>query len=198
MIIIGNLSFAQTLATDKKATPEKKAQSVTPKPILQKNSGTPAVNSKPKANTNVQRPDWAKYKTSEPLRDLPNEIMVAFKQKFPNITSSNWKAGKSGRYISSFSNSGVTTSAMFDKSGKWLETETEIKPADVPAGVQNSLSTDFAGYETTKIKKIETVDKGESYNILITNGKSTIEARYGADGKLINKDAYNLKKQASK
>jgi len=51
-------------------------------------------------------------------------------------------------------------SANFDATGKWFETETEIKESDLPKEVSASVTKVFAGFKISEVAKTETPDKG--------------------------------------
>lgn len=56
-------------------------------------------------------------------------------------------------------------SANFDATGKWLETEIEIKETDLPKAISASVAKHFAGFKISEVAKTETPDKGLIYEM---------------------------------
>jgi len=94
---------------------------------------------------------------------VPTAVTSAFKAKFPTITKADWEIENANEYEACFKLNGEEVSANFDKTGKWLETETEIKVSALPAPVQSTLSKDFAGFKINEVSKIESVKNGNCF-----------------------------------
>ncbi|MDP1622755.1 MAG: PepSY-like domain-containing protein [Bacteroidales bacterium] len=73
-------------------------------------------------------------------------------------------------------------SANFDVTGKWLETETEIKVTDLPKEVSASVAKNFAGFKISEIAKTETPDKGLVYEMDLKKDKDGDEVQFSAKG----------------
>lgn len=108
----------------------------------------------------------------------PAAVVAAFQQKFPNVKDLDWGKEKNGDWEAEFEQSEVDMSANFSAAGQWLETETEIKVAELPAPVQTAL----------KGKKVK-----EAAKILRADGSTVYEAEvkhedfiYDANGKLLS------------
>ena len=84
---------------------------------------------------------------------VPTVVTSAFKAKFPNATKTSWEMENANEYEAGFKQNGDEVSANFDNTGKWLETETEIKISALPVAVQNALSKDFAGFKIEEASK---------------------------------------------
>src|SRR5262245_46284204 len=117
---------------------------------------------------------------------VPAAVTSAFKAKFPAATKATWEL-EQGEYEAGFIVNGEKTSANFDKEGKWLETETEIKVDALPAAVNATLKKDFAGYKINEASKIKSVKNGNCYEAEIEKDKEIFDVLFSPDGKLISK-----------
>lgn len=75
-------------------------------------------------------------------------------------------------------------SANFSNDGVWLETETEIKIADLPVAVSAAIKTKYASWAITSASKIEAA-KGTQFEADIKKGKEKKEILLNADGTFI-------------
>ncbi len=91
----------------------------------------------------------------------PQAVVTAFQQKFPGVKDVDWDKEKNGEWEAEFEQNGVEMSANFTAAGQWIETETEIKPSELPAPVRTAL----------KGKKIK-----EAARIIRADGSSVYEA----------------------
>lgn len=109
----------------------------------------------------------------------PAAVVTTFNQKFQNVKELEWGQEKNGEWEAEFDQNGAEMSANFSADGKWLETETEIKVADLPAPVQAALKGE-------KVK--------EAAKILRADGSTVYEAEvkhddliFDASGKMLSK-----------
>ena len=84
---------------------------------------------------------------------VPAVVASAFKTKFPNATKVNWELENANEYEAEFKLNGEEMSASYDKEGKWMETETEIKISALPAAVQSALKKKFCGLQSRRSKQ---------------------------------------------
>ena len=77
---------------------------------------------------------------------VPSKVKKAFQAKFPQAAEVEWGMDDEN-HEAEFEMNGQDMSAVFDKSGTWLETETEIAVSDLPAAVRESLGTLFKDCE---------------------------------------------------
>ncbi len=108
----------------------------------------------------------------------PAAVLAAFNQQFSNVKELEWGKEKNGDWEAEFEQNGVESSANFSAAGLWLETETEIEVADLPAPVQTALQG----------KKVK-----EAAKILRADGTTVYEAEvkhkdllFDAAGKPVN------------
>ncbi len=109
----------------------------------------------------------------------PAAVLAAFNQKFSNVKELEWGREKNGDWEAEFEQvEEMEMSANFSAAGLWLETETEIEVADLPAPVQAALQG----------KKVK-----EAAKILRADGTTVYEAEvkhkdllFDATGKPVN------------
>jgi hypothetical protein len=118
---------------------------------------------------------------------VPATVTSAFKAKFPNATKTSWEMENENEYEAGFKLNSEEVSANFDKTGKWLETETEIKVSALPASVQSALSKDFAGFKINEASKIESLKNGNCFEAEIEKGEETFDVLFTTDGKMLSK-----------
>jgi len=110
----------------------------------------------------------------------PAAAVTAFNQRFQNVQKIDWGKEKNGEWEAEFKQGGAEMSANFSAEGKWLETETEIKIADLPAAVQAAVK----GEKVKEASKILRADGSTVYEAEV-KGKDLI---YDASGKLLSQD----------
>jgi hypothetical protein len=118
---------------------------------------------------------------------VPADVASAFKAKFPNAIKVSWEMEKTNEYEAEFKENGGEMSANFDNTGKWLETETEIKVSALPEAVRAALAKDFAGYKTNEASKIESLKNGNCFEAEIEKGKEKLDVLFTPDGKILSK-----------
>jgi hypothetical protein len=95
----------------------------------------------------------------------PTAVVSAFTKKFQDVKGLEWGKEKSGEWEAEFKKNGVEMSANFSADGKWLETETGVKFADLPAAVQTALK----GKKVTEAAKIVRADGATIYEAEVKN-----------------------------
>jgi Putative beta-lactamase-inhibitor-like, PepSY-like len=120
-------------------------------------------------------------------KDVPVLVVSAFKSKFPLAIKPTWELEKTNEYEVGFKLNNEETSANFDNTGKWLETEVEIKVAALPTAVQTVLRKDFAGFKIDEASKIESMTNGKCFEAEVKKGAETFDLLFTSDGKLISK-----------
>lgn len=71
--------------------------------------------------------------------------------------------------------------------GKWLETETEIKESDLPKEVSASVTKNFADFKISGIAKSESPDKRLVYEIDLKTDMEGYEVQFSHKGDVIKK-----------
>ncbi|MCG2612410.1 PepSY-like domain-containing protein [Flavobacterium sp. SM15] len=126
-----------------------------------------------------------------PNDKVPTEVMTSFKSKFPTVNNTTWEMENDFEYEADFTLNEVKHSALFHKSGKWLETEFEIKTTDLPKPVSSVISREFNGYKVLETEKIETAHDGTLYEVTIEKENKSFELLISSSGKILKKEKEN-------
>ncbi len=87
--------------------------------------------------------------------DLPNPVKTAFNTKFPGASGIKWGKENAKEYEAEFKLNNTSASANFGLDGSWVETETVIPLADLPAAVSTSVTKKYPGAIITMVEKLE-------------------------------------------
>lgn len=117
--------------------------------------------------------------------EVPQPVKTAFTTKFPQATAVKWELEDGKEYEAEFKENGKERSATFSLTGQWMETETEIKPAELPAAVTQAIATSFAGSKVEEAETVETPDRGTFYEVELKQGERTVEVQFGTDGTVL-------------
>jgi hypothetical protein len=93
----------------------------------------------------------------------PTAVQKAFEKKFPNATAVSWGKESKTEYEAEFTFEGYKISANFATDGTWLETEKQIKTADLPKAVADAIKTKYPGWVITEADITETAKHGTIY-----------------------------------
>ena len=118
---------------------------------------------------------------------VPAAVSTAFKTKFAQADKVSWEM-EDGNYEVSFTNGGKKQSAIFDKSGRWLETETGIAASALPKAVSDGIAKQFAGYAIKDVAQLETPDKGSIYEVELAKDKEHLDVQLSSKGEVLNKE----------
>ncbi len=122
----------------------------------------------------------------------PREVQSAFEKMFPGVQKVKWSRENDMEWEAAFVRYDTSMSSNFDNSGKWLETEKELKKKEFPASVMQTIHQQFPGY---KLKEPEKIEKPgfSGYEAELEKGEETLEVAFYPDGtiksrKTIEKD----------
>ena len=115
----------------------------------------------------------------------PAAVQAAFKAKFPTVQKAKWDMEDQNEWEAEFKTDGKEMSANFSTDGTWLETETELKAADLPQAVKDAIASQFAGYKMEEASMVQTAEMAAGYEVELEKGETTIEVLFGADGTVI-------------
>ena len=118
---------------------------------------------------------------------VPAAVVSSFVGKFPGVSKVTWEKEIETQYEANFKVNGIETSASFDLTGKWLETETTIKTSALPAPIQAAITKDYAGYKINEASKVDDPANVIYFEAEIEKGEETYDVQYTPDGKLISK-----------
>lgn len=117
---------------------------------------------------------------------VPQAVSNAFSKQFPNIKAEKWEL-EDKNYEASFDMKGRDCSAIYNPDGIWIETEEEIHVSDIPAAVNNAISTSFAGYKKDETDKVIRSDGSVTFEIVLQREKEEIEVVFDSSGKVLSK-----------
>lgn len=117
---------------------------------------------------------------------VPEAIKSSFSQKFPKATAVEWEMEGKDEWEAEFKLDGKEFSASFSSAGAWIETESEIKKANLPAAITKALDVEFAGYKLVEAETIET-PKLKGYELELKSGEQSIEVVMDESGKLLGR-----------
>ena len=123
----------------------------------------------------------------KPNQETPTAAKTAFATKYPKAQKVKWSVEKPGEYEVEFTINEVATSALYNATGKLLETEAEVKDSELPQAVKATIAKDFAGYKIDEIEKSTNAEGISSYEMEASKGKSKFEVSFDINGKLISK-----------
>ncbi len=116
--------------------------------------------------------------------EAPKAVQEAFSKKFPTAKSVKWEKENAKEFEASFTLDGAKVSANFSKEGVWVETETEIKIADLPTAVSTAIKAKYTSWFIKSVSKIETA-KGTQFEADIIKDKEKKEILLNNDGSFI-------------
>lgn len=122
------------------------------------------------------------------MAQVPAAVANAYKVKFPGGSQPGWTLAGPDIYEVHFFSGKKRQSALFDKSGSWKDTETEINYNALPAKVQRAFETEFEGYQVQEVYELETPDKGIFYELTAFKGTKNFAALFSPKGELLQKD----------
>jgi len=125
---------------------------------------------------------------------VPAPVKQAFTKKFPAATDVKYEMEKKD-YEITFRDKGVEMSANFDATGKWLETETELKESGLPKEIAAAVGKNFPGFKMAEIATVETPGKGLIYEMDLRKDKEGYEVRFSPKGEILKKVALKKEKE---
>ena len=103
---------------------------------------------------------------------VPDVVKNAFSAKYPNATNVKWGKENAKEYEAEFKLGNNSVSANFGLDGSWVETESVIPAADLPAAVTSAINTKYPGAVITLAEKTEQPGNKILYEVSFkVNGK---------------------------
>ncbi|OOG76470.1 PepSY-like domain-containing protein [Algoriphagus sp. A40] len=121
-------------------------------------------------------------------KEVPAAVKTAFSQKFPASKKVNWNMESATEWEAEFKQDGKEYSANFSTGGTWQETEHEIKAAEIPEAIKQTLAQNFAGFKIDEAEISEKKD-GSVYELAVEKGDEEWECVFNINGKLLAKTA---------
>lgn len=122
--------------------------------------------------------------------DVPTSVKQAFIQKFPNANAKEvkWEKEDDTGIEANFKIDKEEYSVTFDQTGKWLETELEIKKAKLPEAVRVAIAKEFTRYKIEEAEKIETPDQELLYEVELEKKEISYAVQFTTAGKIVKKE----------
>jgi len=116
---------------------------------------------------------------------VPPVIRNAFKAKYPKATDVRWEIRNITEYEASFRIENQRYLSAFNSNAKCLKTELYLPYAQVPEPVKQTIQMMFEGYQIRESYKVESIDYGNTYKIVMKKGTELYKALLQPDGKLL-------------
>ncbi|MCX6246206.1 MAG: PepSY-like domain-containing protein [Bacteroidetes bacterium] len=117
---------------------------------------------------------------------VPVPVKQSFGKMFPSATGVNYSKEKKDFEVT-FKENSVEKSAIFDRTGKWLESETVIRPEDLPKEVDAAVEKNFPGFTIAQVSKVEMPATGVVYEMDLKKDKDGLEVRISPHGDILKK-----------
>ena len=116
--------------------------------------------------------------------NVPSAVTNAFKAKFPTATNVKWGKENAKEFEAEFKQGNTSVSANFKTDGSWVETETVIPQASLPAAVSAAILKKYPGAVITMAEKTEMPGKIIYEAAIKVNGKKK-NVELNADGSFV-------------
>ncbi len=103
---------------------------------------------------------------------VPDVVKTAFNTKYPAATNVKWGKENAKEYEAEFKLNNNAVSANFGLDGNWVETESVIPVAELPAAVKTAVNAKYPGAAITLAEKTEQPGNKILYEVSVkVNGK---------------------------
>ncbi|MRG44624.1 hypothetical protein GFS24_05840 [Chitinophaga sp. SYP-B3965] len=89
-----------------------------------------------------------------PKSQVPTAVKNALKARFPKTSSLDWEK-KGELYEADFDVKDVDHKALIDATGKLVAVKYDIRTAQLPQAVRNTVNTQYKGYKINDTEKVE-------------------------------------------
>ncbi len=114
----------------------------------------------------------------------PEAVSKSFAKKFPTATNVSWGKENAKEFEAEFKLNGSPVSANFLTDGTWIETETGMTIADLPAKVAAAVKAKFPEWTITEADHLDT-PKGNNFEVDLKMGLQKKEAQFTPDGTFV-------------
>jgi hypothetical protein len=119
--------------------------------------------------------------------NVPQEVLSAFRAKFPAATEVQWMKAWNANYEVQFALSGNKERSEFDAAGVWVETENPIDKADLPKTIKDAVLKKNPKCEIAEADEIESGADGKLYEVGCATPKGQTDYRVSPGGKIEDK-----------
>ena len=125
-----------------------------------------------------------------PADRVPPAVRQSFETRFPGAQEVEWELESDKNYEAEFELNGAETTARFDASGKWLETEAVVRRSRLPQPVNAAIVKAFPQYRISGARSLAAWNSPDViYEIHVENAREIVEVQFAADGRLLNRSA---------
>jgi len=125
---------------------------------------------------------------------IPNKVIESFTSSHPNIKKLIWDK-EGNNYEANYEQDGKKYSAVVDKKGNILETETDIDISELPKGAEKYIKQNYKGYKLSGAAKIVDDKNNVKYEAEISKDKVHKDVIFDKSGKPIEKMNMNKEKE---
>jgi len=117
---------------------------------------------------------------------VPENVLLAFEQKYPEEKSPKWSVDDHGNYEAHFKKDGEKLRADFDsKTGAWIETEISISYKDLPDAVKKAIKDEFDKDDINEVELVMHHSKGKFYDVEFKTKGKNHDVEYNEAGVII-------------
>ena len=117
---------------------------------------------------------------------VPAVVVRGLHEKFPNTRSATWKLKTDGNYEAEFTRNRREIAAKFDPSGKWIETESAIRRAELTAAVAATIAHRFKGYRIVETQTVVRLNQARLiYEVHVANPVEIVKVQLYEDGTIV-------------
>ena len=117
-----------------------------------------------------------------PQSQVPPVVLKAFQEKFGSATEVKWEA-KTELYKAEFKENKRGHDVWIDKTGKITKTKEDFPKKDLPAAIQQKITSEFKAYKLDDADKIEMGGK-VFYQVELDGTPDDRKVLFSADGKV--------------
>lgn len=119
-------------------------------------------------------------------KEVPEEVILAFNSKFPDVSDTSWELESSDEWEVEFRIDDNNLSALFQDDGTWLSTEYDFPIEDIPTNVNAALTKLFNKYHIEEVEFVES-RVGNYYEIELERLGKDLEIKVDTAGNLIQR-----------
>ena len=118
---------------------------------------------------------------------VPSTVQAEFQKMYPVATNIQWEIDGEN-YEASFKLNKKSWSAVYEKDGKFVESEVGIKVSELPEPVVQAILKEYPGASIEEAEKTTLSDGSIVYECELEQDKKEIEVQVSADGKILKKE----------
>lgn len=125
---------------------------------------------------------------------VPDEVLKAFRQKYPEVVETSWELDTNGSYEAHFRIDDIKYRADFTKEGIWTETENNVDFNELPPDVRAAFLLKYGSEAFRGAEAVDSSTKGRFYDVEVFNGTSKVDIMFGEDGKILDPEIATMEK----